>query len=167
MKPILPIIALSLILTGCHTQFPAEHQIANFDRVDAKVMRGAQPTRAALQWLSDNGCKAVVNLRAPGDGLPLERQTVEALGMIYLAFPMSGTHAPTADQMKGCQEAIAAVEGRVFVHCEFGCDRTGTVIACYRIRHGWTQALAEAEAVEFGLSPFNVGMKRFIERYRP
>ena len=40
----------------------------------------------------------------------------------------------------------------VFVHCKRGADRTGTVIACYRIAHdGWKRELALKEAKSLGM----------------
>jgi protein-tyrosine phosphatase len=40
----------------------------------------------------------------------------------------------------------------VYVHCEMGAGRTGTMVACYRIAvHGWTAERAIAEAKKFGL----------------
>jgi len=55
----------------------------------------------------------------------------------------------------------------VFVHCKLGCDRTGTVIAAYRIsRQRWENAKALAEAKNMGLHWYEAGMKRFIASYR-
>ena len=52
-------------------------------------------------------------------------------------------------------------DGPVFIHCRRGKDRTGTVIACYRMQHdGWNNAKAQAEANEFGMSHLERGPKR-------
>ena len=54
----------------------------------------------------------------------------------------------------------------VFVHCKHGADRTGTVVAIYRITHdGWSSEQALHEAKKYGLSWIQFGMKDFIKDY--
>ena len=54
----------------------------------------------------------------------------------------------------------------VFVHCKHGEDRTGTVIACYRMTHdNWDDEQAITEAKKFGMSFVQVSMKRFIHKF--
>src|SRR5207302_4780730 len=49
---------------------------------------------------------------------------------------------------------------------QHGADRTGTVIACYRIRHDkWTSKQALLEAKEYGMSPLEIGMKRYVAEF--
>jgi protein tyrosine/serine phosphatase len=52
----------------------------------------------------------------------------------------------------------------VFIHCIHGCDRTGTMIACYRIAHDqWSNKAALAEAKRYGLSSLERGMMKYIK----
>ena len=61
---------------------------------------------------------------------------------------------------------IEASPGAVFVHCEHGCDRTGTVVACYRIQHDhWTAAAVQTEADLYGMSKLERGMRSFVAEY--
>ena len=54
----------------------------------------------------------------------------------------------------------------VFVHCRRGADRTGTIIACYRITHdGWNADQAKKEARRYGLSRLQGGMMNYIEKF--
>jgi len=80
--------------------------------------------------------------------------------------PMDGFATPTHAQLE-TPLALLDKEQSVFVHCKLGCDRTGTVIAAYRIsRQGWENQRALAEARENGLHWWENGMKRFIAAYR-
>lgn len=57
----------------------------------------------------------------------------------------------------------------VLVHCKRGAERTGTLIAVYRIeRDGWTPTRAYAEMQEYGFRSFWFGnLKRFVLEYEP
>ena len=98
-----------------------------------------------------------------------EEAGVKALGMKYVTIPMHGLHAPAkADIAK----ALALLEdkeaGPVFVHCLRGADRTGTVIACYRVSHDqWESRKALQEARANGMSWIERAMQSFILGYQP
>jgi tyrosine-protein phosphatase SIW14 len=54
------------------------------------------------------------------------------------------------------------------VHCRRGADRTGTVIACYRITHdGWSNRKALQEATSYGMSWIEFGMQRYVLAFQP
>jgi hypothetical protein len=56
---------------------------------------------------------------------------------------------------------------RVFVHCKEGKDRTGTVVACYRIvADGWGNRKALSEAKSLGMHWYALGMKSYILGFR-
>lgn len=51
-------------------------------------------------------------------------------------------------------------------HCRRGADRTGAMVAFYRIHHhGWTAARAYAEARDLGMRWWHKGLKRQIELF--
>jgi tyrosine-protein phosphatase SIW14 len=111
----------------------------------------------------------VIDLRAAGERSEAEEKHVEALGMKYYSMPMPGLSAPTEVQIT---TTLALIEDSnnwpVFVHCQRGRDRTGTVIACYRIRHDhWPNDRALTEARDHGLSRVERGMRDFILHFNP
>jgi len=54
----------------------------------------------------------------------------------------------------------------VFLHCRQGQDRTGIVVAAYRMKvDGWSLADAEAEMRSFGFHDIWMELKEFIREY--
>lgn len=145
----------------------ATHDLPNFARVDEHLYRGAQPTEDGLRKLKAMGIKTVINLRDDDERAARERDLVQALGMRYFNVPMKGLSRPTDEQIARVIALIDAPENwPVFIHCKRGADRTGTVIACYRIaRQGWKAKEAIAEAKRFGMSFFVFAMRDYIRDY--
>jgi protein-tyrosine phosphatase len=142
--------------------------VTNFYQVDDHVFRGAQPTTAGFHSLAKLGVKTVIDLRETDTRSALEKKTVEAIGMRYINIPMFGMSAPSsADVEKVLAILRDPAAGPVFVHCRRGADRTGTVVACYRISHdGWNNAKALREAKADGMSWIEVAMQRYVMHYR-
>jgi len=94
----------------------------------------------------------------------LEAKAVEAAGMRYINIPMHGIIAPSDDQVAKVLALFDSTnDGPVFVHCRRGADRTGTVVACYRMVHdGWDNLKAFKEAKSYGMSWTQIGMKHYV-----
>jgi protein tyrosine/serine phosphatase len=166
---------LSLILlSGCAlaAEEPRAHGVANFHQVDEHVYRGAQPTEEGLKSLAKLGVKTIVDLRGGGDHTAWEQKAVEALGMRYVHVPLRGMSAPSDEDVAKVLALIdspaASTNWPVFVHCREGKDRTGTVIACYRIRHDrWENEKALEEARLHGMHRVEWAMMSYVLRYKP
>jgi tyrosine-protein phosphatase SIW14 len=160
--------ALSLALIAIPA-FSANLQVSgvpNFHQVNDRIYRGGQPSNEAWQGLAKLGVKTVIDLRREDEHPTVaEARAVEAAGMRYVNIPMKGIVAPTDEQIT---KVLALFEsGPVFVHCRRGADRTGTVVACYRMRHdGWDNHKAFKEAKTLGMSWMEFGMKQYIMAYR-
>ena len=157
--------ALQLVLAA---ENPAAH-VRNFAKVDQHVYRGGDPTAVGLTELGAMGVKVDLDLREKGDATEVERKEAEKLGIKYVNIPMKPFAAPTDDEMEQALSwLIRDKSGTVFVHCRRGKDRTGTVIACYRIRHdGWSNHDALSEARKQGMSFTERGMQAFILHFKP
>jgi tyrosine-protein phosphatase SIW14 len=141
----------------------AQEGIQNFGKISDRLYRGAQPDAAGLKRLKELGVKTIINLRMTGDVWQAEPVEACANAMAYTNVPLSSIIQPTEEQIRKVLSLIESSPGPVFVHCQFGCDRTGTVIACYRIQHDqWSAEAALREADQYGMSRWERGMKSFI-----
>ncbi|HUB34921.1 MAG TPA: tyrosine-protein phosphatase [Bryobacteraceae bacterium] len=153
-----------LFAVAAFAQSPAG--VPNFHVVNDHVYRGAQPSAEGFQSLAKLGVKTVIDLRADETALA-EKAQVEGAGMHFINIPMHGMQAPSDTAIK---QALALFEssGPVFVHCKRGADRTGTVVACYRITHDhWDNHKALDEARSFGMSWVQRSMHHYVLHYRP
>ena len=143
--------------------------VGHFFQVNDKLLRGAQPNEEGFHNLAKMGVKTVIDLREESDRSEWEEKIVKAAGMKYIAVPIAGLAAPTTDQMRKMLQVINdPAAGPVFVHCKRGKDRTGAVVACYRIQHDhWDNAKALKEARNLGMSWFEFPKQQFVLQFRP
>ena len=167
-----PLLAIPLLLAGtvCYGEAPphksgrsslhSSHEfgvrrkvagISNFGEVTPMLYRGGQPNYKGFQALAKSGVQIVVDTR--GNRTRSEGKRVRMLGMRYVAIPW---HCPFphdeafARFLKLLQEKRGK---KVFVHCRLGDDRTGMMIAAYRMAdEGWTADEAMREMQKFGFS---------------
>jgi tyrosine-protein phosphatase SIW14 len=160
------LLALALWISPAFGQDPSG--VVNFHQVNDHVYRGAQPSLKGIEELAKLGVKTIIDLREPGGRADHEKQAVEALGMQYVHVPLNGYRAPTADQVAKLLGLLSDTSpGPVFVHCRRGADRTGTIIACYRMVHDhWDNKKALNEAISFGMSWTERGMQKYILGYQ-
>jgi len=162
-------IGLLLSITYCVCSQPVTRPvegIPNYDRVNDGLCRGAQPDALGMQSLQRLGVKTIVNLRKTNDVWAPEEAQARAAGMTYTNVPMSGTRRPTDQQVAKVLSIIETFPGPVFIHCKHGADRTGTIIACYRLKHDqWSSKAALLEARQHGMSGWVFGMKRYVKDY--
>jgi tyrosine-protein phosphatase SIW14 len=142
-------------------------ELPNFHQVNATLYRGGQPQSAGFTRLASIGIRTVINLRDGDERAKVEEKEVLAAGLRYFNVPLDGMGRPSDEKVERVLSIINAPENQpVFVHCKRGADRTGTIIAVYRISHdGWTSEQAKAEAKRYGLSMWEVGMKDYIRDY--
>jgi tyrosine-protein phosphatase SIW14 len=164
-----PVLFLSLGLTPIWAADVKPAGVPNFHQVNEHVFRGGQPVDAGWNSLAHLGIKVVIDLR-PSSEHPInaEEHAVEAAGMKYVNVPMRGIGSPVADAVsKVLSLLVSDSDGPVFVHCRRGADRTGTVIACYRILHDhWANQKALQEAKLCGMAWVERGMMHYIQNFK-
>lgn len=121
-------------------------ELKNFYKVDEHLYRSAQPNPAGMKQLEKLGIVNVLNLRQ------FHTDTKEAEGTRLHLHHVSMNAALIKDEdIVAALNIISAAKGPVLVHCWHGSDRTGAVVAMYRILfQGWSKADAIAEMVEGG-----------------
>jgi len=146
---------------------PPYSELPNFYRVNEHLYRGGQPQPGGIKRLGELGVKTIVNLRGEQDLSRAEQKEAALAGIRYFNVPMAGIGRPSDAEVSRVMAIIDAPENwPVFIHCRRGSDRTGTVVACYRISHDrWDGQRATAEAKKFGMSWIESGMKGYIADY--
>jgi tyrosine-protein phosphatase SIW14 len=163
----LAVLALVISLPAWPAQVEAPG-IPNFHQVNQHVFRGGQPAAEGWQSLAKLGVRTVIDLRRSDEhSTAAEAQEVKAAGMNYVNVPMKGVVAPTNEQIFKILSLLDSQEP-VFVHCKRGADRTGTVIACYRIAHDrWERKQALNEAKSLGMRWAQLGLRHYVMAFQP
>lgn len=143
--------------------------VPNFHQVDDHVFRGGQPSAHGFKSLSLIGVKTVIELRSGAEQRHDEESAVKMAGMHYIHVPFNGFTAPTDQQIATVLSLLDDSSGwPVFIHYRRGADRTGTVIACYRIAHDhWANEKALNEATLYRMSRLEREMQQYILHFGP
>jgi protein tyrosine/serine phosphatase len=166
------VCTLSLFSVGVTAQNPIAteqrfEELPRLHRVNDRLYRGAQPRKGGVSRLAELGVKTIINLRDDDERAQAEEREAHASGLKYFNIPFARLGRPTDEQVDRVLKLIDEPEnGVVFVHCAHGQDRTGVVIAIYRISHeGWTSERAKEEANSIGMKFWQRSMKDYISDY--
>ena len=139
--------------------------VPNLHAVAPNIFRSAQPSAAGFRALSaQHGIKTVVSMRAnhPDDAL------VRGTDIKVVPFPTNTWRIRRASVVGALRTVrTASRTAPVLLHCQHGADRTGLIIALYRVLYqGWTReaALDEMRNGDFGYHPVWGNIPRFIRR---
>ncbi len=127
------------------TPIISEH-LQNWYQVDKKVYRSEQPDDKAMAEIERFGIKSILNLREFHD----DKDEIKNTQLTSLHIPIRTQKINDAHIVKALQ-IIKETEQPVLVHCWHGADRTGTVIAMYRmVEQGWSREAAIDELINGG-----------------
>jgi tyrosine-protein phosphatase SIW14 len=127
--------------------------VRNAAKVSDQLFRDAQPELSSLPQLKSLGVTTIVDLRRQfPHGSEHERQRAESLGLRFVQIPVDGFSTPSPQQLAQFSSLFRETPPpKVFVHCQFGDDRTGVFVASYRIAfQHWSADRALAEMRAFG-----------------
>jgi protein tyrosine/serine phosphatase len=180
------LISVLTLVGGCSTVAPAaagprpenwaspvaaSPGLPNLHRVNSSLYRSAQPSKEGFVFLgtqaslanADPPIKTVISLRAFNDDAPL---VPASSGLRLEQIRFKTWHPEDEDVVKFLRIATTPALQPVLVHCQHGSDRTGTMVAIYRIAfEGWTKAQATDEMINggFGFHPMWQNLLRYIE----
>ncbi len=116
-------------------------------RVDGALFRSGQPSRADLERLVQrHGVRAVLKLNRGHDDAPAGVRVIEE--------PLDPLREPPPERIARILDEIDRAPKPLLVHCTHGEDRTGLIVALYRIRRGATVEEAYADMVRHGFHPY-------------
>jgi tyrosine-protein phosphatase SIW14 len=118
----------------------------NLFRVSDDLYRSEQPNHDAFVELSAMGIKSVLNLRTT-------EKDDELIGIVAIKpfiIPMEASKF-TDKEVIDALKVIASAPKPILVHCRHGSDRTGVIVAMYRIVfQNWTKEDALNELLNGG-----------------
>lgn len=155
--------AILLFLALVNTLFAQDHEMLgqdkkavkiaavnfeNLHQLNAEIYRCEQPTKAGMQELEKMGIKTVLNLRNRLN----DKKEAKGTAITIVHWPINTWKMAYADVLQALR-LIYVAEKPIAVHCLHGSDRTGVVIAAYRMAvEDWSKeaAIAEFKAEQFG-----------------
>lgn len=153
------------------TSLSVNKGLPNLNRINSTLYRSAQPTKKGFEFLShqprlyllDQPIKTVVSLRAFHEDSAV-MPSASPLRLEQIRFKT--WHPEHEDIIKFLRIVTTPELQPVLVHCQHGSDRTGMMIAIYRIIvDGWTKEQAKEEMVQgdFGFHPIWQNLLHFID----
>lgn len=120
--------------------------VCNFFKIDEKVYRSAQPDMKGMKAIESMGIRNVLSLSY------FLSDEYEAQGTQLKLFRMKMiANEIHEEEVIQALRIIRASEDPILVHCWHGSDRTGCIIAMYRIlNQGWSKEQAIDEMVNGG-----------------
>jgi tyrosine-protein phosphatase SIW14 len=160
-----------LVSCGAHA---AETTIPNFAKVTDGLYRGGRPSELDLLYLVSIGVKTDISLQGgdlnnpgyetivrwwePGEipeSIAKEKDLAEKLQMTFVHAPLNSIAPITPEEDAAIDQLLLIMNDPlaqpVYIHCEHGKDRSGLLVALYRVKYqGWTAKAAYAEWAKYG-----------------
>jgi protein tyrosine phosphatase (PTP) superfamily phosphohydrolase (DUF442 family) len=138
----------------------AANFVPNFYQVDSGIYRCAQPDKQAFAELSEMGITTVVNLRY----FETDKRKAKNTDLQLIHIKMRASKCKE-------EEVVAALrllqhrQGAIVIHCKHGADRTGLIIALYRIVfQDWDKetAIDELQHGDYNFHPIFSNIPQYI-----
>lgn len=122
-----------------------------YTSVDGLVIRGPRPQPEDFAYLKDT-VKTVVSLEGVDEN---KQEAIDFSPITFFPMTISSWQiyvtGISQEYLAEIVKTVQLADKPVLVHCQHGEDRTGLVVATYRvIANGWTKDVAWTEALKFG-----------------
>jgi protein tyrosine/serine phosphatase len=136
--------------------------LPNLHRVTPNLYRSAQPTADGLRAAEKLGIKTVICLRA----FHADTDNAESTKLRVERIRFNTWHPEDEDVVRFLKLITKTRNGPFLVHCQHGADRTGTMIAIYRIAvQGWKKddAIREMTGGGYGYHEMWSNLIRYLK----
>jgi len=173
-------IAAFLLCAGSRSAIPNNEDfkandintIPNFRKINSNINAGGRPGEQGVKQLAQMGIRTIVDLETgiftkEPEVVKREEKEAQELGIMFQKVPMHSFMIPSKEKVGEAVDLIADSNNQpVFIHCEHGKDRTGIVIAIYRMKiDGWPAERAYKEMKKNGFHWYLFWWKRRIFEY--
>jgi protein tyrosine/serine phosphatase len=155
----------------CNPGAITQKEVPNFHYVDNDLYRGGHPDCAGLLKLEDLGIRTVVDLGGGVAGTFHHCKDAQAAGIQVIRYKISLPEITLLGvpdkKLRNLFALIQNAPKPIFLSCSLGRDRTGLIVALYRLKRGeMSFPEAESEAIYYGYRPHFWGLHRAFERYK-
>lgn len=164
----------SCSINHTYTSFKAQPSIYRFSKVDETLYRGGRPEPGQIKELADIGINTIVDLsteKFKQEGYS-EELASKNLGINYIRIPVVSGENPSANDLEKFFNTVDNVknnDGKLFLHCIEGKDRTGLFVELYKIKFGLSDAQSSINTLikaryNFSENPLAISfIKQFAE----
>lgn len=138
--------------------------VENAYQVTPDLYRSAQPPAKAFAELKKFGIRTIINLRSEHS----DREKVLAAGLNYVSIPSQATNVDEYAILLFLRTVSDPTRGPYLVYCHHGADRTGLMIAVFRVVvQGWTkeEAVREMRLGGYGFHSIYTNIVRYLKKF--
>ena len=126
--------------------------VRNAGKISEMLFRGAQPSAQGLAELKKLGVTTIIDLRGNHGPVAWEPRKRNPSACVSSTSRVLGWSPPDNVQVAQFLRLVQQdPTQKIFIHCYYGQDRTGVMVAAYRIaQQNWTPDQAASEMNSFG-----------------
>ena len=172
------VVSLPVSLTLAAERKPSAitpQEIPNFHQVDADLYRGGHPRCVGYAKLAALGIRTIVDLQGATKGSLRDceahrrrRAFPFRIILFRINFLQTAVTGVSSESLRRLFASMETAPKPIFVTCKLGDDRTGLVVALYRMkRREMSFDQARREALRYGFHPdLLLGLRTTLDRYK-